>query len=161
LFRLLAFGLFTLLAANLSAETPKHNPSGMQRLWQSKQGQQMLRQVGHQEAEEARRLAAIEEQQRQRALAAKDQLRRQTFEAQLRLSPRLVTARVLEIARWASSGFQTSFTCDLRFNCVQWQSLSLQQAKATTMDITLPTPTTNPNKPAILLGGLSANRKLR
>lgn len=165
MFRLLAFGLFTLLAATLSAETRKHNrpiaPTTFQQLFRSPNGHQLLRQAGQQEAEEARRQTAIEEQQRQRALADKDKLRRKTFEAQLSFSPRLATSRALEMARWASSGFQTPFTCDLHFSCVPWQSLSQLQAKATAVDLTLPTPEPSQTKPEILLGSLSANRKLR
>lgn len=159
--RLLALGIFTLFVPSLPAQSPKYNQAVLQQLLSSPQGQQMLRQAGHQEAEEARRHAAREEQQRQRTLADKDQLRRQAFQAQLHFSPRLATARALEIARWASSGFTTPFTCDLHFNCVQWQSLSQQQASATSMDLKLPTPIQSQTKPDVLLGSLSVNRKLR
>jgi hypothetical protein len=91
------------------------------------QGRQLLRDTERQQAQQARLFAQQDERKRLRVLAEKDSLHRQAFEARQRFSLRLSASRVEELALWASSRFQTTFTCDLDFTCVPWQSLAQPQ----------------------------------
>lgn len=166
MFQLFRRGVLTLLscvlmANGLFAEELTHRSAFFQRLSGTPRGQHILRDAEHQQTQSARRMAAQEAFQRQQAVAEKDRVRREAFESQQRFSLRLAASRAIETALWASSGFQTPFTCDSELSCVPWPALAQAQARSTAVDLTLLSPVHSQVNSGVVLSTLSFNRKPR